>query len=106
MSAIFDPAQYKINSKANWNTVAFDYHHNWADKKMGPFKSTTKVVDAADIKPNDKVLDIACGTGVVSKEISRHLCKEGFLRWTQKIWDLILFLTKLYASMVSCFPQM
>lgn len=79
MSETFDPIQYKINSKTNWNTVAPDYHYNWADKQVGPFKSTFEVVKTAKIRPGDKVLDLACGTGVVSKEISRYLDKNGFL---------------------------
>lgn len=79
MKPIFDPIQYKITTKANWNTVASDYHYNWADQKVGPFKSTTELVKVADIKPDDKVLDIACGTGVVSKEISQFLGPKGLL---------------------------
>jgi len=79
MIPTFDPIQYKITTKANWNTVAPDYHYNWADQKVGPFKSTTELVKAANIKPDDKVLDVACGTGVVSKEISKFLGPKGFL---------------------------
>lgn len=79
MTSTFDPTQYKITTKANWNTVASDYHYNWADQKVGPFKSTTELVKLADIKPDDKVLDVACGTGVVSKEISQFLGPNGFL---------------------------
>jgi ubiquinone/menaquinone biosynthesis C-methylase UbiE len=79
MTLHFDPTQYKINSKDNWNTVAFDYHNNWADKHIGPFKSSIEIVRLAKIKPNEKVLDVACGTGAVSKEIVRHLNKDGLL---------------------------
>lgn len=79
MTLHFDPIQYKINSKENWNTVAFDYHNNWADKQKGPFKSSVEIVRAAKVKSNDKVLDIACGTGAVSKQIVRHLNKDGRL---------------------------
>jgi len=75
----FDPVQYKITTKANWNTVASDYHYNWADQKVGPFKSTIELVKVATIKPDDKVLDVACGTGVVSKEISKILGPKGLL---------------------------
>lgn len=73
MKPIFDPIQYKIITKANWNIVAPDYHQNWADQKIGPFKSTTEIVKVAEIQPSDKVLDVACGTGVVSKEIAQLL---------------------------------
>ena len=79
MTAQFDPIQYKITTKANWNTVASDYHYNWAEKQIGPFKSTTELVREADIRSADNVLDLACGTGVVAKEVSRHLGKDGAL---------------------------
>jgi len=79
MKPVFDPTQYKITTKANWNTVAPEYHYNWADKKIGPFRSTTEIVKAANIKPDDKILDVACGTGVVSKEISQVLGPNGLL---------------------------
>jgi ubiquinone/menaquinone biosynthesis C-methylase UbiE len=79
MDSFFDPIEYKINSRANWNVVAPDYHYNWANKQEGPFKSTTKVVKLAEINPSDKVLDIACGTGAVSAEIFCHLDKTGLL---------------------------
>jgi ubiquinone/menaquinone biosynthesis C-methylase UbiE len=75
----FDPIGYKLNARANWNTVAPDYHHNWANEHAGPFKSTVEAVKMAEINPSNKVLDIACGTGVVSMEISRHLDDSGLL---------------------------
>lgn len=78
MKPTFDPIQYKVITKANWNIVAPDYHHNWADQKIGPFKSTKEVVKLAEIRSSDRVLDLACGTGVVSKEISQ-LLNSGFL---------------------------
>ena len=79
MKPVFDPTQYKITSKANWNTVAPEYHYNWADQQVGPFKSTVEIVKLAKIRPDDKVLDVACGTGVVSKEISKFLGLRGLL---------------------------
>lgn len=79
MKPVFDPTHYKITTKANWNTVASEYHYNWADKKIGPFRSTTEIAKVANIKPDDKILDVACGTGVVSKEISQVLGPMGLL---------------------------
>lgn len=75
----FDPLEYKLNSRANWNAVASDYHYNWASQNIGPFGSTAEVVKMAEIKPSDKVLDMACGTGVVSKEVFKHLGRDGLL---------------------------
>jgi ubiquinone/menaquinone biosynthesis C-methylase UbiE len=79
MKPVFDPVQYKITTKANWNTVASEYHYNWADQKVGPFKSTKEIVRITEVGPDDKVLDVACGTGVVSKAISQFLGKKGLL---------------------------
>ncbi|MDQ6723674.1 MAG: methyltransferase domain-containing protein, partial [Thermoproteota archaeon] len=71
LTSTFDPIQYKINTKINWNTVASLYHKNWASTYTGPFKSTIQIVKDADINPNDVVLDLACGTGAVLNEIVR-----------------------------------
>lgn len=79
MSVVFDPIQYKIRSKANWNIVAPQYHNGWASLGVGPFKSTQELVKIADISPNDKVLDLGCGTGVVSKLVSKHLDNNGMI---------------------------
>lgn len=79
MKPVFDPTQYKITTKSNWNTVASEYHYNWADKKIGPFRSTIEIIKVANIKPDDKILDVACGTGVVSKEMSQVLGPNGLL---------------------------
>lgn len=70
-NSTFDPIQYKINTKVNWNTVAPLYHKNWASTYTGPFKSTIELVKSADINPNDIVLDLACGTGAVLNEVVR-----------------------------------
>ncbi len=76
---IFDPVEYKLNSKTNWNTVAPQYHDNWANAHVGPFKSTSELVRIAEINSADRVLDIACGTGAVSHQVIRHLGREGML---------------------------
>ena len=79
MSSEFNPVEYKINTRINWNMIAPQYHNNWAESDTGPFKSTKELVKAAEIKPDDSVLDLACGTGVVSKEISQVLGDLGNL---------------------------
>lgn len=64
---------------SNWNLVAHLYHNDWANVNLGPFGSTQNVVELAKIKPYDKVLDLACGTGVVTKKISEKLGDKGIL---------------------------
>ena len=75
----FDPTEYKLNSRSNWNSIAPQYHNNWANSQVGPFGSTMELVKAAQIKTGDKVLDIACGTGAVTKQAATHLGNNGLL---------------------------
>ena len=70
---IFDPIQYKNNTRLNWNTVAPKYHENWARTYTGPFKSTIELVKLAQINQNDVVLDLACGTGAVANEVIKRI---------------------------------
>jgi ubiquinone/menaquinone biosynthesis C-methylase UbiE len=79
MAEGYDPVRYKISSIQNWNTVAPGYHNDWASKGRGPFRSTAELVKAAEIRPADSVLDVACGTGAVSMQVARLLEPSGML---------------------------
>jgi ubiquinone/menaquinone biosynthesis C-methylase UbiE len=74
-----DAIEYKIGSILDWSTRADYYHVNWVKETVGPFKATVKLVNALEVEPNDFVLDVACGTGAVSREISYHLSGAGAL---------------------------
>ena len=74
-----DAIEYKIGSILDWSTRADFYHVNWVKENIGPFKATVKLVDALKVEANDFVLDVACGTGAVSKEISHRLTGAGAL---------------------------
>ena len=73
----FDPRAYKKRIVVTWNEFASKYHSDWASKDVGPFKSTTKIVKISRIKTGDVVLDLACGTGVVTKKISSKIGISG-----------------------------
>jgi ubiquinone/menaquinone biosynthesis C-methylase UbiE len=75
----YDPVKYKQDSMESWNVRAHDYHSGWADAGKGPFRSTKELVDAAGISNDDFVLDVACGTGAVSKEAYSRLGPAGRL---------------------------
>lgn len=74
-----DAIDIKMGSIIDWTTRAEYYHVNWVKENVGPFKATVKLVDALKVEPNDFVLDLACGTGAVSKEISHRLTGAGAL---------------------------
>jgi len=62
-----------------WNEVAPRYHKRWATAKRGPFQSTKKLVESVNVKKGYQVLDIACGTGVVTKILNQKVGKSGFV---------------------------
>jgi ubiquinone/menaquinone biosynthesis C-methylase UbiE len=74
-----DAIDIKMGSIIDWTTRAEYYHVNWVKENVGPFKATAKLVDSLKVEPNDFVLDLACGTGAVSKEISHRLTGAGAL---------------------------
>lgn len=64
-----DSAEYKKRLIRTWNEIAPRYHRRWAKDGTGPFKSTSEVVKLAGIHPDSIVLDLACGTGAVTRSI-------------------------------------
>jgi len=62
-----------------WNEVAPRYHKRWASEDKGPFASTKELVDLVGIKKGNKVLDVACGTGVVTKKLTQKIFQFNFI---------------------------
>ncbi len=62
-----------------WNEVAPRYHKKWATDSKGPFQSTKKLVSSLEIKKGDHVLDVASGTGVVTKLLKQKVGKTGYV---------------------------
>ena len=60
-----------------WNEVAPRYHKRWAALNHGPFQSTKKLVELVNAQKGDRVLDVACGTGVVTKRLANRVGKSG-----------------------------
>ena len=60
-----------------WNEVASYYHKRWAKNEIGPFNVTNELIKSAKIKSGQKVLDLACGTGLVTKKILNKVGKNG-----------------------------
>lgn len=71
--------EYKKRIIKTWNEIAPRYHDRWAKGDIGPFKSTSELVSLSKIKPGDHVLDLACGTGVVTKKILSKVRSHGYV---------------------------
>ena len=71
--------EYKQRNMKIWNEVASRYHKRWAKLSKGPFQSTQKLVELMKLSEGNTVLDLACGTGVVTKEIRNKIGKTGYI---------------------------
>jgi len=72
-------SEYKQRNMKIWNEVAPRYHKRWASVNKGPFQSTKKLIELVKIDKNNLVLDVACGTGVVTKQIQKKVGKSGYV---------------------------
>ena len=72
-------SKYKQRNMKIWNEVAPRYHKRWASVNKGPFQSTKKLIELIKINKNNLVLDVACGTGVVTKQIEKRISKSGYV---------------------------
>ena len=69
--------KYKQRTILVWNEVAPYYHKRWAKNEIGPFNVTNELIKSAKIKSGQKILDLACGTGLVTKKILNKVGKNG-----------------------------
>ena len=72
-------SKYKQRNMKIWNEVAPRYHKRWASVDKGPFQSTKKLIELVKINKNNAVLDVACGTGVVTKQIQKKVGNLGYV---------------------------
>ncbi len=95
-------SEYKQRNMKIWNEIAPRYHKRWASVNKGPFQSTKKLIELVKINKNNVVLDVACGTGVVTKQIQKKVGNLGYVigvdtsttaikiakKWNEKIKNL------------------
>jgi ubiquinone/menaquinone biosynthesis C-methylase UbiE len=70
---------YKQNNIKIWNEIAPRYHKRWASVNEGPFQSTSKLIELVNVSEGSSVLDLACGTGVVTKKIRDKVGDLGYV---------------------------
>src|SRR5215213_5546377 len=63
ISPVFNPDEFKAQQRQMWNNAAAGWQDWWETIERGAKKVSDKIVQLAEIKPGDKVLDIATGIG-------------------------------------------
>lgn len=59
----FNPEQFKAQQRQMWDNVAAGWQAWWETFERGAQKVSDRLVELAEIKPGDTVLDIATGIG-------------------------------------------
>jgi ubiquinone/menaquinone biosynthesis C-methylase UbiE len=62
-SSSFDADQYKIAQRQSWDAAASGWKNWWEVTEKGAQKINNRLVELAEIKPGQKVLDFATGIG-------------------------------------------
>jgi SAM-dependent methyltransferase len=63
MTSTFDPNQFKMGQRQNWDSVAEGWKQWWEPIEKGAQKLSNRLIELAKIKSGQRVLDIATGIG-------------------------------------------
>ena len=59
----FNPEEFKINQRQSWDSVAAGWQKWWKTIENGAQKVSDKLVELAEIRAGQRILDIATGIG-------------------------------------------
>jgi ubiquinone/menaquinone biosynthesis C-methylase UbiE len=62
-SSTFDPNQFKLAQREGWDSVAEGWKKWWETIEKGAQKISQRLIELAEIKPGQRVLDVATGIG-------------------------------------------
>jgi SAM-dependent methyltransferase len=62
-SSTFDPNSFKMAQREGWDSVAGGWKEWWVPIEKGAQKLSQRLIELAEIKPGQRVLDVATGIG-------------------------------------------
>src|SRR5580692_4733106 len=71
-----DPSLQRRVQRYGWDRASAHYEHFW-ERQLKPAQDF--LLEMANPKPGERVLDIACGTGLVSFQICDRIGENGFV---------------------------
>jgi SAM-dependent methyltransferase len=63
VSSTFDPDSFKMAQREGWDSVARGWKDWWVSIEKGAQKLSQRLIELAEIKPGQRVLDVATGIG-------------------------------------------
>jgi enediyne biosynthesis protein CalE5 len=75
----FDPNQFKISQRQSWDSVAQAWKTWWEPIEKGAQALSSRLVQLAEIKPGQRVLDIATGIGEPAMTAAKIVGSSGHI---------------------------
>ena len=87
----FNPDEFKINQRQSWDSVASGWQKWWKTIEISAQKVSNRLVEFAEIRAGQRVLDIATGIGEPAITAAKIVGKKGHVTATDishKCWQL------------------
>ena len=78
----FDPTDFKASQQQSWDSVARGWQKWWKTIENGAQKINDRLIALAEIKPGQRVLDIATGIGEPAITAAKSVGKDGHVTAT------------------------
>jgi len=73
----FDPARYKETQRRDWSEAAAGWRQWWPKFEEGLGSVSERLIELAEVKPGDRVLDIATGIGEPAVRAAKRVAPGG-----------------------------
>jgi SAM-dependent methyltransferase len=73
----FDPARYKETQRRDWSAAAAGWRQWWPKIEEGLGSVSERLIQLGDVKPGDRVLDVATGIGEPAVTAARRVAPGG-----------------------------
>jgi ubiquinone/menaquinone biosynthesis C-methylase UbiE len=77
VSSTFDPNSFKMAQREGWDSVAGGWKEWWVSIEKGAQKLSQRLIELAEIKPGQRVLDVATGIGEPSITVAKVVGTSG-----------------------------
>jgi len=78
----FDHNEFKASQRKSWDSVARGWQKWWKTFENGAQQVSDRLIKMADVKPGDKVLDVATGIGEPAISAAKVVGKSGHITAT------------------------
>ena len=78
-SSTFDSNQFKMDQREGWNSVAEGWKVWWQPIEKGAQKLSQRLIELAEIKSGQRVLDVATGIGEPSMSVAKVVGTSGYV---------------------------